>query len=815
MGMGIFGDYAERHWNAGLPAIPLLPGKKRPAINGWQRFADIMPDGGERAAWLQHFEGGNIGLPLGVQSGLVAVDIDTDDPEIMAVLDRVLPVSPWKRVGAKGSVRIYRFNGETTRRFHSKDGRSICEILSSGTQIVLPPSIHPDTKRPYVADTDLWSPEVLGAVKQLPLGFEDILLESLREAGIDVGAGKNGGVSGGVVDIVPQGHRDNKMIWHAGLLARAVTRGERTLLQALGEMTAWIEGFVQQVAGDELPVEKGWKKVCEFLVKDVTGPRKMALPDGWDEGMDDKMKEDLGLAFTSDDMRWNVVQIMEYLATELIEGENRSACDERAMNGINTVLKRVARPDSGLAPLDEERILRLIVAQGGGLLTVSALRRTLKDLRAGAIEGTNHDEIAEAVLEHMGQFGEVRFHAGGFWQWRGSHWEKLDEAEIIRVVSSDFGQYPSCRKTGDYLAIARLLRAKAACELKREAVNGVNFANGFLDETGELREHHEDLGQTYVLKYRYLPEMAEKMPMFNKFLTDSWGKDADFARKVEALQEAVGATLFGAASRFQRAICLYGQAGSGKSTMSLIVRGLLPKEAISAVPPESWDDKFLPAEMFGKLLNFAGELSEKKRIPGQQFKQIVEGESISAQFKNRDPFVFNPVCAQWFNSNHLPKTDDTSDGFNRRWLFLEWPRSVAPEKKIVDLDVIISGVEREAIVAWAVAGFFRLLKRGDYTLPASHFVLVDQMAVDNNTVRYFLQKSPRLQYAEGGKVTVNDLYNEYWSFCLAMGVTRRASAATFTKGVRDLAVGLCYEVVDELGKGGAQVVSCVGLRIMV
>ena len=45
----------------------------------------------------------------------------------------------------------------------------------------------------------------------------------------------------------PAGARDNTMVWHAGLLARAVTRGERSLLQVLGEMEAWVNGYVEQI----------------------------------------------------------------------------------------------------------------------------------------------------------------------------------------------------------------------------------------------------------------------------------------------------------------------------------------------------------------------------------------------------------------------------------------------------------------------------------------------------------------------------------------------------------------------------------------
>ena len=197
--------------------------------------------------------------------------------------------------------------------------------------------------------------------------------------------------------------------------------------------------------------------------------------------------------------------------------------------------------------------------------------------------------------------------------------------------------------------------------------------------------------------------------------------------------------------------------------------------------------------MFGKVLNFAGELSESKFIPGDSFKQIVEGEVIVAQHKNQSPFNFAPQCAHWFSSNHLPKTRDFSDGFNRRWLFLEWTKKVDSHKVIPDLDKIILEHEREAIIAWAVLGYQRLRENGGFTLPTSHLALIDQMAIDNNSVRYFLAACPRLVVGKNRMkpgtdqtVSATELHSEYWQFCLTTSTSHRVSTNGFMKMMKEL-----------------------------
>src|SRR3546814_1535215 len=69
-------------------------------------------------------------------------------------------------------------------------------------------------------------------------------------------------------------------------------------------------------------------------------------------------------------------------------------------------------------------------------------------------------------------------------------------------------------------------------------------------------------------------------------------------------------------------------------------------------------------------------------ITGSIFKQVVEGEPVRAEFKGQDGFVFTPECAHWFASNYLPVSRDTTRGFIRRWLVLDFNHPTREEDKI-------------------------------------------------------------------------------------------------------------------------------------
>jgi hypothetical protein len=64
---------------------------------------------------------------------------------------RYCPNTPITKFGKKGFTGFYRYpHGEVpTASFRGKDGRVILDILGHGRQTVIPPTVHPETGRPY------------------------------------------------------------------------------------------------------------------------------------------------------------------------------------------------------------------------------------------------------------------------------------------------------------------------------------------------------------------------------------------------------------------------------------------------------------------------------------------------------------------------------------------------------------------------------------------------------------------------------------------------------------------------------------------
>lgn len=755
----MFGDLAPKYWAKGISVIPLFKESKRPVPTSWTDYATRLPTDIEQKTWLAGNFYNNIGLVLGQQSNVMVVDIDIDDPKIIKDILSVIPNSPWERIGKKGKVLAFKYNGRGTEKVIGVvDGqeRTIVEILSQGAQVVLPPSIHPDTKKPYVSNCDLL--DVIDALPVLPVDTVEkirakigqyVQLKSLKSE-----------KRFSSVEFVSSGARDNQMNRCAGMLARDVIQGKLTVKQALSDMLAWYEMRVQHLNGDEIDVTKGQSQVIQYIHSDLAKGR--ILPPNWDEGMTKEEKDLWGFNLEVDQEEWTYDQHIVYIKN-LTDTYAKDSLERHT--GMEFVLKKLSK-STQLSKLDLDRIL--ISLKSDTKVTVSSLRGQIKEYQAGEIEGKSHTEIAKAVITEMTKrLGELAYHNNRIWCWNGAFWDSIDDQVVRTHIQNEFGSYDLSKRGADHKQILSVIKDQLPQNIVKDGVEilGVNFANGFLNKDLVIMPHSSEYGMTYALPFSYKPELAGKCPKFFKYLEDSWGGHSDYLEKKVALQEVICATLYGMMTSFAKAVLLHGPGGSGKSVLMNIVSELVPSEAKCAVSPENWSDKYVPAMFVGKILNVAGELSEKRKIDGKAFKEIVSGELITCEEKFQQPFMFKPRVANWFCSNSLPKSDDTSNGFNRRWLIFKFTTVVSDNNKILDLHKEIINEEIEGIVAWALAVFPSLLIRESFTIPQSHKELVSEMALQNSDVRQWIDA--RLTKGETeAELDFITLYKDYSAYTM-------------------------------------------------
>lgn len=144
----IFENNALRYYENGYNVLPIEVGRKEILLKGWQQFCETHQMEWQLRGWINQYSEHNIGIALGSASQLIALDFDDDIDGLHTKVQELLQGSLVKKKGRKGFTAFYRYNGEITKRWR-KNGVTVVELLSTGTQTVVPPSIHPDTKQPY------------------------------------------------------------------------------------------------------------------------------------------------------------------------------------------------------------------------------------------------------------------------------------------------------------------------------------------------------------------------------------------------------------------------------------------------------------------------------------------------------------------------------------------------------------------------------------------------------------------------------------------------------------------------------------------
>ena len=780
----IFEAFAPTYWAAGLPVIPLRQRNKMPDINAWSTYSTRMPDATEQTHWLHSFPKGNVGLPLGQASGLCIIDIDTEDQDLtQAILDICGP-TPWVRVGKKGMALAYRWEGQKNFKLRGADGGMLCEFLGQGNQVVVPPSIHPDTGLPYTSNSNLW--EVLDQIPYLGEDIEDKLRALLGAKGFELGAGGRSSP----LDVIPAGERDVQMIRHAGYLARVVLGIDRSanfaLYEAIIHMHTWVNDFTAKVSGDAMDPNKGVAKLLEFLIKDLEKGRTM--PEGWDAGLPEEWKAHptIQMMFEKNaSQRWTLSKARDWLGGKIAENPHD---DDWVLARVGEILALVAADDQ-FREIDVRSLIAYIISITGKELALkkSDLLIVYKEAKKGNDDGEmeTHEIIARNVLEEMQRSGEIRFDHDQFWQWNGSCFARLDEDTIYMHVAGNVKDSVLVRRNSDYKAIVEVLEKMCKGSLIQVEDRGINFANGFVGEDLYVADHDPKYGATFTLPFEYHRESASLCNRWLEFLHDCWGHEPDFQERVLALQEMFAVTLFGNATDYQRAFLLFGRAGTGKTQILRVLRSLLPPDAVAELGPQHWAQQFHLVDLVGKTANICGELPENGMITGNIFKEVVEGSPVRDSFKGRDGFVFVPKAANWFASNYLPTSRDTTRGFIRRWLILDFNKVVPEDEQIENLAEMIVAEEREAIAAWALEGLRRVLGQRGYTQPACHQFRIGQMRRINNSVHAFLEDQ-KLYVKGEGAVKCRDLYDSYSFHMRDVGRGQPVSFERFMQMLEDL-----------------------------
>jgi len=243
----------------------------------------------------------------------------------------------------------------------------------------------------------------------------------------------------------------------------------------------------------------------------------------------------------------------------------------------------------------------------------------------------------------------------------------------------------------------------------------LNLETGLYDvRTNKLSLHSPEFLSTIRIPVTYAP--AASCPQIQKFFTEVLREE-----DVSVIEELFGYCLIPDYT-IQRAFLFIGDGANGKSTLLELLKGFIGKDNCSNIALQALENqRFAPAELFGKLVNIYADLPSTKMPHVGLFKILTGGDTLGAEKKFKDRFSFNNYARLVFSTNRPPEIEnEDSLAFWRRWVFINFPHRFEGDKADKRLlQKLARKDELSGLLNIALRGLERLMNRQGYSYEIS------------------------------------------------------------------------------------------------
>jgi len=194
-----------------------------------------------------------------------------------------------------------------------------------------------------------------------------------------------------------------------------------------------------------------------------------------------------------------------------------------------------------------------------------------------------------------------------------------------------------------------------------------------------------------------------------------------------------------------------------------IIQDIIGEENTSYISMKDLEKSFYRSQLFNRILNISSEL-EKSISSTENFKKLVSGESVEAQFKFKDSFHFQNKAKLLFAMNQMPHINDLSDGLYRRLAIIPFLNKFTEENKDVNLFSKLKK-EKDGIAYWAIQGLEKLNKKGDFTIPKIVSEMVEDLKSDNMPISRFIDDDIKITNDISLHIEKIEFYRLYTNWC--------------------------------------------------
>jgi putative DNA primase/helicase len=279
------------------------------------------------------------------------------------------------------------------------------------------------------------------------------------------------------------------------------------------------------------------------------------------------------------------------------------------------------------------------------------------------------ETLADAVRERaplaLEPSGKIAIYGGGVYQ------SRPDDGHVVAIIADLLREdyWAGYRSTVTEFLVGRL--TAEGLIIPDQATDPVlNVANGMLDlRTSQLTPHSPEHLSNIQIPVPWDPDAT--CPTYSEWIHEQLPDQADELDELISLELDPSTTP-------QKAGFPFGPPRSGKSTIARLAQAVAGKPNSSSVTLHQMaENRFLAAQLYGKLLNTAPDLESRHVDNVALFKRLTGEDSITAEHKFGHPFTFTNTALILFTANTVPTVGEQSTAFLERIVPLEFSRSFA------------------------------------------------------------------------------------------------------------------------------------------
>jgi P4 family phage/plasmid primase-like protien len=272
-------------------------------------------------------------------------------------------------------------------------------------------------------------------------------------------------------------------------------------------------------------------------------------------------------------------------------------------------------------------------------------------------------------------------------------------------------------------------------------------------------------------------------PYWDKFIETLTVRNLGYSKLLHEFAGAVISNVYG--YRFKKALFLVGSGDTGKSVLmswlsKILGTGNSVERSLTRI-----GQRFGETAAYMTRLIYSSDMSDVNADNLDRFKELTGGDSISIEYKNKEPFGYRFNGFMGFSMNKLPKFGgDKGDHVYERMLIIKCDNVIPECERDHHLPEQLYA-DREGIIHKCIQHFREVINNGyKFTIPPECIKTLNEYKTDNSAVLEFWDECTEDRFrGDSEKYTVTEVYNAFRNWNEEQGNRHKPAMQEFKREV--------------------------------